>query len=78
MIGIHALKSLLFFFILLHRFVGLLSGEKIQQFLIRAVLGSGNRVQPDELGKDDFESITKSVSLLAGSMSINCITTAIK
>lgn len=74
MIGVNTLKSLLFFFTLLHRFVGLLSGEKIQQFLIRAVLGSGDRVQPDELGKDDFESITMSVSLIAGSMLINCVT----
>lgn len=51
----------------LFRFVGLLPGEKIQQFIIRTVFGGGSRVQPeDELKEKDFEIITKAIRQLAG------------
>lgn len=51
------------------RFVGMLPGEQIQQFLIRAVTGTGKRVQPnDELQENDFVAITKAIHTLAGTV----------
>lgn len=48
------------------RFVGMLPGEQIQQFLVRAVTGYGERVQGAEFGDREASQLTFKVSTLAG------------
>ncbi len=44
----------------------MIGGEQIQQFLIRAVTGFGERVTEKELADKDFESMTQRVTNFAG------------
>eukprot|EP01039_Chlorochromonas_danica_P005820 gene5820-6409_t len=48
------------------RFVGMLPGEQIQQFLVRAVTGYGERVQGAEFGDREASQLTFKVATLAG------------
>lgn len=48
------------------RFVGMLPQEQLQQYLVRAVTGYGERVQGQEVSEKDLADITNAVRILAG------------
>lgn len=50
------------------RFVGMLPQEQLQQFLVRAVTGFGERVQGKEVSEQDLADTTSAVRILAGKM----------
>jgi thioredoxin len=52
------------------RFVGLLPGEQIQEFLVRAVTGYGKRVQGDQIDDRTLNDLTMRIQMLAGMASI--------
>ena len=49
------------------RFVGMVPSEQLQQYLVRAVTGFGDRVQ-QELTDKDFDDLTSKIANLAGSI----------
>ena len=55
--------------ICIQRFVGMLPSEQLQQFLVRAVTGFGERVQ-QELTDKDYDDLTSKISNLAGSITL--------
>lgn len=49
----------------------MIQGEQIQQFLVRAVTGYGERVTEKELTDKDFDAMTERVTNIAGLASIS-------
>lgn len=48
------------------RFVGLLPPEQLQDYIVRAVTGFGERVQANEVSDEELKEITQAISIQAG------------
>ena len=55
----------------MYRFVGMLPQKQLQDYLVRAVAGYGERVQAAEVSDKDLADTTNKISTLAGLSSIS-------
>lgn len=49
-----------------HRFVGMLPREQLQKYLVRAITGTGERVQGQDISQQALEQTGEQVASLAG------------